>query len=204
MNNLRLFLFSLTLTLKRNKSLTYGYKEGENVMEDNKDTKVEEVEKENTEKTYTQQDIDNSFNAGVKKAKTEWQKDEKYKEFLEWKKQSQTENDKINELTQSNTDLTNQNTNLSKQIALLQAQIQVNNSDVKKEFAKFVTSEVFEMVNDTTDFETALKKYKKDNPQYFGEMQIKKVQTAPNLNGGVTQQSTTNSIMNSLIRGARE
>ena len=174
-------------------------------MEDNKDTvQGGEVEKETTEKTYTQQDIDNSFNAGVKKANSDWQKDEKYKEFLAWKKQNQTENDKINELTQSNTDLTNANAGLTKQIKLLEAQIQVNNSDVKKEFAKFVTSEVFDLVNDTTDFETALKKYKKENPQYFGEMQIKKVQTAPNLNGGTAQANTTNSIMNSLIRSVRE
>lgn len=174
--------------------------------ENNKDTLQEggEVEKETTEKTYTQQDIDNSFNAGVKKAKTEWQKDEKYKEFLDWKKQNQTENDKINELTQNNNELANANADLSKQVKLLEAQIQVNNSDVKKEFAKFVTSEVFELVNDTTDFETALKKFKKENPQYFGEMQIKKVQTAPNLNGGATQPNTTNSIMNSLIRSVRE
>ena len=175
-------------------------------MEDNnKDTaQGGEVEIETPEKTYTQQDIDNSFNAGVKKAKTEWQKDEKYKEFLDWKKQSQSNDDKINELTQSNTTLANEKAGLEKQVAMLEAQIQVNNSDVKKEFAKFVTSEVFEMVNDTTDFETALKKYKKDNPQYFGEMQIKKIQTAPNLNGGTTQPNTTNAIMNNLLRGARE
>ena len=51
-------------------------------MEDNKDVekteeKVDETVKEETTKTYTQEDIDNSFNAGVKKAKTDWQKDEK-------------------------------------------------------------------------------------------------------------------------------
>lgn len=170
--------------------------------ENNKDIQQDgELEKETPEKTYTQQDIDNSFNAGVKKAKTDWQKDEKYKEFLEWKKQSQSNDDKINELTQNNTNLTNEKAGLERQIAMLEAQIQVNNSDVKKEFAKFVTSEVFEMVNDTTDFETALKRYKKDNPQYFGEMQIKKIQTAPNLNGGIAQSNTINDYFNNLIRG---
>ena len=53
-------------------------------MEDNKDTNVvdNEVVKDEATKTYTKEDIDNSFNAGVKKASTEWQKDEKYKEFL--------------------------------------------------------------------------------------------------------------------------
>ena len=172
--------------------------------ENNKDTKVEEVAEETTEKTYTKQDIDNSFNAGMKKASKEWQNDEKYKEFLAWKKQNQTENDKINELTQSNNNLANEKAGLENQIKLLQAQIQVNNSDVKKEFSKFVTSEVLEMVDDTTDFETALKKYKKDNPQYFGEMQIKKTQTAPSLNSGVGKATTTNDIMNGLLRSSRQ
>lgn len=172
-------------------------------MDDNKDTLTnveEEKVEETTQKTYTQEDLDNSFNAGRKKASHDWQKDEKYKEFIEWKKQNQTENDKINELIQSNTDLTNQNSSLTNQIRLLEAQIQVNNSDVKKEFAKFVTSEVIGLTNESTDFETALKDFKKNNPQYFGEVQIRKVQTAPNLSGAM-HTTTVNDIFNNLIRG---
>ena len=68
-----------------------------NVGEGTEPTGVEPV------KTYTQQDIDNSFNAGVKKANSDWQKDEKYKEFLEWKKTNQNDSEKINELTTANT-----------------------------------------------------------------------------------------------------
>ena len=133
-------------------------------MEDNKDTvnveetKVEESLKEETTKTYTQEDIDNSFNAGVKKAKTEWQKDEKYKEFLEWKKTNQNDSEKINELTTLNAQLTKEN-------ETLKATNKVANSDVKPEFLKFVTNEVMSLVDETTDFDTALKQYKKDNPQ---------------------------------------
>ena len=52
------------------------------------------------------------------------------------------------------------------------------------------------LVNDTTDFEKALKDFKKENPQYFGEVVVKKVQSSPNLNGGASQGQTTNSIMN--------
>lgn len=147
------------------------------------------------EKTYTEQDIQNSFNAGVKKANSEWQKDEKYKEFLAWKKTNQNDSEKINELTNTNASLTNE-------IKLLKAQIQVDNSNCKKEFSKFVTSEVMSLVNDTNDFESVLKDYKKNNPQYFGETVITKTQTAPSLNNG-TQPQTTSSIMNNLIRGAR-
>lgn len=170
-------------------------------MEDNKDvqvteeTKVEEPAKEETTKTYTQEDIDNSFNAGVKKAKTDWQKDEKYKEFLEWKKTNQNDSEKINELTSLNEQLTKENN-------LLKATNQVAKSDVKPEFLKFVTSEVMSMVDETTDFETALRNYKKDNTQYFGETVVKKVQSSPNLNNGGNKPSTVNEIFNNMVRGA--
>ena len=171
-------------------------------MEDTKDTnvveneKVEESVKEETTKTYTQEDIDNSFKAGVKKANSDWQKDEKYKEFLEWKKTNQNDSEKINELTSLNEQLTKENN-------LLKATNQVAKSDVKPEFLKFVTSEVMNLVNETTDFETALKNYKKDNTQYFGEVVIKKVQSSPNLNNGGNKETTTNSIMNDILRGSR-
>ena len=168
-------------------------------MEDNKDIVVnngETIGDVKPEKTYTEQDIQNSFNAGVKKANSEWQKDEKYKEFLAWKKTNQNDSEKINELTNTNASLTNE-------IKLLKAQIQVDNSNCKKEFSKFVTSEVMSLVNDTNDFESVLKDYKKNNPQYFGETVITKTQTAPSLNNGGTQPQTTSSIMNNLIRGAR-
>lgn len=168
-------------------------------MEDNKDVVVNNGETGDVkpEKTYTEQElqekVQSSFNAGVKKASTDWQKDEKYKEFLDWKKQNQNDSDKINELT-------NTNASLSNEIMKLKAQIEVDSTDVKKEFSKFVTSEVMSLVDDTKDFKTALKEYKKDNPQYFGEVQIKKVQTAPNLSGGA-KASTTNDIINNMIRG---
>lgn len=174
-------------------------------MEDNKDIQMDgEVVKEPTEKTFTQQDLDNSFNAGVRKANSDWQKDEKYKEFLAWKKSSQNDGEKINELTDQNTELTNQNGALAKEIERLNAQIKVDSSDVKKEFSEFVTTKVLANVTETMDFDRALKEFKKNNPQYFGEMQIKKIQTAPTLNGGVTQPNTTNAIMNSILRGARD
>ena len=148
-------------------------------MEDNKDTKVEqEVEKEETTKTYTKEDLDNSFNAGVRKANSDWQKDEKYKEFLEWKKTNQNDSEKLVELQTSNEQLLKEN-----------------------KLLKFVTSEVMTQTNETTSFENALKNYKKENPQYFGEIVIKKVQSSPNLTGGVPKETTTNDIMNSILRG---
>lgn len=86
----------------------------------------------------------------------------------------------------------------------LKAEIQMNGSNVKPEFSKFVRSEVMANVNDETDFATALENYKKTSPQYFGEVVVKKVQSSPSLNGGEQQPQTTNNIMNDLLRGARK
>lgn len=166
-------------------------------MEDNKDTQVVEETKveETTQKTYTQDDINNSFNAGMSKAKKEFEKSDDYKAFLQWKKNNQNDSEKINELQNSVNTLTKENT-------LLKATNEVAKSDVKPEFLKFVTSEVMAMVNDTTDFETALKNFKKNNSQYFGEIVVKKVQSSPNLNGG-SKETTTNDIMNNILRSGR-
>lgn len=165
-------------------------------MENNTDVQVtEEKVEETTQKTFTQEDLDNSFNAGRKKASHDWQKDEKYQEFIEWKKTNQSENEKINEL-QASYDA------LKKENALLKATSEVIKSDVKPEFVKFVTSEVMNLVDENTDFDKALKNYKKENTQYFGETVVKKVQSSPTLVGG-TKPKTTNDIMNNIIRGAR-
>ena len=87
----------------------------------------------------------------------------------------------------------------------LKAQLQMSDSHVKKEFQKFVTSEVMSKVDDDHDFQSVLEGYKKENPQYFGESIINKVQTSPNLNGGNTNEpQTTNSIMNNLLRNAKD
>ena len=94
-------------------------------------------------------------------------------------------------------DLTNENKQLK-------SQMQLNDSNVKKEFSKFVANEVMAQVNDETDFATALEHYKQENPQYFGESVIKKVQSSPTLTGGNTQPQTTNDIMNDLLRGATQ
>ncbi len=92
--------------------------------------------------------------------------------------------------------------NLTNENNELKAELQMNDSDVKKEFSKFVISEVKSKVNDDTDFATALKDYKEQNPQYFGETVVKKVQTSPTLNGGGKPAQTTNDIMNNILRGA--
>lgn len=163
-------------------------------MEDNKDTNVEQEVVEETTKTYTLDDVNNSFKSGYTKAKKEFEKSEDYKNYQEWKKNNQNDSEKINTLQ-------NDLNNALQENKILKATNEVAKSDVKPEFIKFVTSEVMSMVNDTTDFETALKEYKKDNSQYFGEVVVKKVQSSPNLNG-TTKANSINDIFNNMIRNA--
>ena len=104
--------------------------------------------------------------------------------------------DKNNKSLEDFQNVTNENKDLK-------AQLQMSNSNVKKEFSKFVTSEVMSKVNDETNFETALENYKKENPQYFGETVVRKVQSSPNLNGGL-KETTTNDIMNDILRSSKD
>ena len=93
--------------------------------------------------------------------------------------------------------------NLTNENNDLKAELKMNDSNVKKEFSKFVISEVRSKVNDDTNFETALENYKKENPQYFGGDNSKiKVQSSPTLNGGNPQPQSTNQIMNDILRNA--
>lgn len=83
----------------------------------------------------------------------------------------------------------------------LKVQLQMNDSNVKKEFSKFVSSEILSKVDDKNDFASVLENYKKENPQYFGDSVVKKVQSSPTLTGGDVKPQSTNDIMNSLLRG---
>lgn len=167
------------------------------MQEENKDVEKTEEVVEETTKTYTKEDIDNSFNAGMKKAKAEFQKNNDYKSFLEWKKNSQNESDKLNELETSNQKQT-------KEIEELKTLIKIKDSDCKKEYQSYVSYEVNKLIDENTDFDTALKNFKKENPQFFGETIIKKVQTSPVLGNGGTSGQTTNDIMNGLLRGIKK
>ena len=127
------------------------------------------------------------------------------KNFSTLKEERDSLKDKVKELEASNSDTATKLQNLdalTNENKDLKAQLQMGDSNVKKEFSKFVRTEIMSKVNDKNDFESVLKEYKKENPQYFGETKKKKVQSSPNLNGGEPQAPTTNSIMNDIIRSA--
>lgn len=127
------------------------------------------------------------------------------KNFSTLKEERDSLKDKVKELESSNSDTATKLQNLdalTNENKDLKAQLQMGDSNVKKEFSKFVRTEIMSKVNDKNDFESVLKEYKKENPQYFGDTVIKKVQSSPNLNGGEPQAPTTNSIMNDILRSA--
>ena len=127
------------------------------------------------------------------------------KNFSTLKEERDSLKDKVKELEASSGDMATKLQNLdtlTNENKDLKAQLQMSDSNVKKEFSKFVRTEIMSKVNDKNDFESVLKEYKKENPQYFGDTVIKKVQSSPNLNGGEPQAPTTNSIMNDILRSA--
>ncbi len=112
-----------------------------------------------------------------------------------------TDNNKLNLTIEDNNKSLENLQNLTNENKNLKAEIQMSGSGVKKEFSKFVMSEVMSQVDDKTDFETALENYKKDNSQYFGETVVKKVQSSPSVGTGENHQTTTSDIMNNILRG---
>lgn len=127
------------------------------------------------------------------------QLDEYKTKVSDYESQVKELNGKIEDSTKSLENLQN----LTNENKDLKAEIQMNGSKVKSEFSKFVKSEVMANVNDDTDFAKALENYKKDNPQYFGDTVVKKVQSSPNLNAGEPKPQTTNDIMNNILRSAK-
>ena len=129
----------------------------------------------------------------------------KYREAIDnYKSQLNTYEDTINDLNSkvetSTKDLENLQSLRDENLDLT-AQLQMNGANVKKEFSKFVKNEVLSMVDDDTDFETALSNYKEENPQYFGETQVIKTSSSPSLVSD-NQPQTTNNIMNDIIRNS--
>lgn len=123
------------------------------------------------------------------------------KEQIEEYKSYKTENENLSKQLEEKEKSMKGFEDVSNENKSLKAQLKLNENNIKKEFSKFVTSEIMSQVNDKNDFDTVLKSYKKDNPQYFGDTVIKKTQTSPSLNAGGDKPQTTNDIMNSILRG---
>ena len=101
------------------------------------------------------------------------------KEQIEEYKGYKTENENLSKQLEEKEKSMKGFEDVSNENKSLKAQLKLNENNIKKEFSKFVTSEIMSQVDDKNDFDTVLKSYKKDNPQYFGDTVIKKTQTSP-------------------------
>lgn len=126
------------------------------------------------------------------------------KEQIEEYKGYKTENENLSKQLEEKEKSMKGFEDVSNENKSLKAQLKLNENNIKKEFSKFVTSEIMSQVDDKNDFDTVLKSYKKDNPQYFGDTVIKKTQTSPSLSAGGDKPQTTNDIMNNILRGANQ
>ena len=126
------------------------------------------------------------------------------KEQIEEYKGYKTENENLSKQLEEKEKSMKGFEDVSNENKSLKAQLKLNENNIKKEFSKFVTSEIMSQVDDKNDFDTILKSYKKDNPQYFGDTIIKKTQTSPSLNAGGDKPQTTNDIMNTILRGTNQ
>ena len=111
----------------------------------------------------------------------------------------------LNETIESNNQSLENLQNITNENKDLKAQLQMSDSHVKKEFSKFVTSEIMSQVDDENDFASVLENYKNENPQYFGDTVVKKVQSSGSLTSSEGDKPrTTNDIMNDVLRSAKD
>ncbi len=110
-------------------------------------------------------------------------------------------NTKISQLTQERDDYKSKFETANNELSLEKGKTKVGTAGVSKDFIEFVASKVNSQVNDKTDFDTALKNYIKENPQYLEGSKIK-VGTSLSFNGGNADKTNTNQLMNNAILSA--
>lgn len=142
---------------------------------------------------FTQADVDRIVQERLSRAKSQ-PDDAELAEFRKWKSSQKSHAEKEAESAAA----------LSAaraEIAQLKTQAKVSAAEVKPEFAEFVTAQILAMSGN--DIDANIKAYKKDHPQYFGTTVVVKKSTSPGLSGAKGGDTTTNDIMNSLLRGTR-
>lgn len=156
-----------------------------------------------------------NLSSGAYVAKTKYDDDVKKAKGLDYKKkfedlQASIEGDdgvnaKLQNITTERDDYKSKYEELNKNYSVLEATNKVASVGIKPEFAKFVANEVLGMTSDTIDFDTALKSYKAKNPQYNTETTVVKKSSSVDFTGkSQSNENQTNSIMNDLIRSARD
>ena len=131
-------------------------------------------------KTFTQDEVNDIVKNRLAKEKKKYPSQDDLDKYQEWKENQKTLEEKQNEqirLLQQERDKALSELSNHKRLS------EVLNKDIKKEFSKFVVSEVNSLVTEEKDFNTALNEYVEKNPQY-----LKKEEAQPKVKVG--KQST--------------
>lgn len=175
-------------------------------MEENKETvedvKIEETGKgvtqpkneEETEKTFTQEDVDKIVKERLKKMPSK----EELKAFKDWQETQKTAEQKQAEKETEHQKTLLRNTELENENKVFKA-------GVEKDSVDYVAFKVSKMEG---DFDENLTKFLKENQKFLGNNEtkiVKKVGSSMNLSGKTqSNENQTNQIMNDLIRSARD
>lgn len=135
---------------------------------------------EGTEKTYTQADIDASFNAGVKKANTDWNKSKEYKEYKAWQDSQKTAEQLAAEKV---TAAEKEKADTERKAAQLEAKVAALTKGIKADAVDDVISLALAKVSDDTDINAALDIIIKKYPA-FASAEPAKVTTGVSFGAG--------------------
>lgn len=161
-------------------------------IEETGETGTQTVEK-NEVKTFTQDEVDSIIKDRLKKYPSK----EELKDFKNWKESQKTAEEKQAEKEAEYQKALTDKEELEKEIKVLKA-------GVNKEDVDYV---VFKVSKQEGDFDKNLANFLKDNPKFTNlePKIIKKVGSSFDMSGKTqTNQNETNSIMNDLIRSARD
>lgn len=110
---------------------------------------------------------------------------------------------KLTQLEGEKNDLQTKYNDVNEKYTLSQNLIKVNNAGVSKDFAEFVATTVKKQVDadkdGKIDFDTALKNYIAENPQYKGSGNKVKVNTSTGFKGDDGKGKDVNTIMNDAL-----
>ena len=151
------------------------------------ENKVEEVGK------FTQEQVNSIVKKEKEKILSGIPSKEELDAFKTWKDNQKTNEEKLVDLEVKYKDTMKTNSELSHVL-------EVVDSGVKKQFRKFVATEVNAMEG---DFTNNLKEYLKEHTEFLADNTVKTVNTAPKMSGKEEGQNVTNEIMNDLIRSIK-
>ena len=143
--------------MEDNKTTTVENKTTENTTENTNEATQEGKKVENTEKTFTQKELDEIIKTRLAKAEKGYPSKEELKSFNEWKESQKTEAEKQVEKEKENQKILEERNNLQRENLLLK-------KGVKDDDIDYV---MFKVSKQKGNFEENLAQFLKDNPKFL-------------------------------------